>query len=650
MNPNPSYMKFLLSFIALLLFETSLSAQISPQTPWTWMKGDNTIDQNGNYGTQGLADIANKPGARNYSATWRDTAGKLWLFGGSGYGATTTGYLNDLWKFDPLSNKWIWIKGDNTTGSFSVYGTLGIPNPINKPGGCYSGVSWTGNDGNLWLFGGFGYTNTSIGFLNSLWKYNPTTNQWTWVKGDNIVNQAGNYGTKGIENSGNKPGARYGSRTWTDTNGNLWLFGGYGFDGSTTGILNDIWKYNPSTNSWTWMKGDNTISQVGIYGTKGIASADNKPGARYFSTSWKDENDNLWLFGGYGHDENSIGDLNDLWKYNPSTNEWTWISGDKILDHAGVYGAQGVPAISNNPGGRYVSSSWRDVSGELWLFGGYGYDAANNPGYLNDLWKYNPTTNKWTWVKGDSTIDQLSIYGIQGMADTSNKSGARTGSVSWTDGNGNLWLFGGYGFDGNTEGVLNDLWKISSYQIPLPLHLLQFNGVLKDEAVQLKWVSEQETDFSHYVIQRSFDGTNYISLGNVNGAGNNNRNEYSYYDNDIKNNSGQKIYYRLQLMDRSGSYTFSKILLFSRDQSSLAVSLFPNPAQHTLNISFDQKKGFETTVVITDMKGLLLKKQSGNYSSGITSINIDVSELPAGTYILSVSNNNGTAHQKFIKQ
>ncbi len=293
-------MKTILFFVAFLLYATFSSAQIDPHTPWTWMKGDNTIDQLGVYGTQGTANASNKPGARNSATTWRDTTGKLWLFGGSGYDASTLGYLNDLWKYDPSSNNWTWVKGDNTTGQYSVYGTKGIANTANKPGATYASVSWTDANNNLWLFGGFGYTNNDFGFLNTLWKYNPTTNQWTWVKGDNTIDQTGVYGTQGVENNTNKPGARYGSQTWIDASGNLWLYGGYGYNGSVSGILNDIWKYNPSTNRWTWIKGDNAIEQVGVYGTKGVANATNKPGARYVSTSWADTSGYLvaiwWLW------------------------------------------------------------------------------------------------------------------------------------------------------------------------------------------------------------------------------------------------------------------------------------------------------------------------------------------------------------------
>lgn len=46
---------------------------------------------------------------------------------------------------------------------------------------------------------------------------------------------------------------------WTDSGGNLWLFGGIGYD-LTAGSrgdepLNDLWKY--SNGQWTW-EGDRT--------------------------------------------------------------------------------------------------------------------------------------------------------------------------------------------------------------------------------------------------------------------------------------------------------------------------------------------------------------------------------------------------------
>lgn len=613
------------------------------------MKGDDAVDQLGVYGVKGISAASNKPGARNYSATWRDVSGNLWLFGGSGYESSGFGFLNDLWKYDPVQNAWTWLSGDSVMGQVSIYGTQGTSHIDNKPGATYAGVSWTDASGNLWLFGGLGYTHNDVGLLNSLWKYNPSTNQWNWIKGDSAINRKASYGSKGVSHTTNQPGSRYGSLTWTDANGKLWLFGGYGYDSTAMGVLNDLWKYDPAINQWTWVQGESSINMPGVYGTKGISNAANCPGARYVSTSWTDEWDNLWLFGGYGYDESSTGNLNDLWRYKPSTNEWTWISGDKIKEQPGIYGVRGVANLANKPGARYMSNCWTNENGELWLFGGYGNDTSN-VGYLNDLWKFNLQTSEWTWVKGDNTIDQLAIYGVQGIAADSNKSGARTGGVSWSDGEGTLWMFGGYGFDGSSSGVLNDLWKITSLNSILPLKLLGFSGTFNNNLVTLNWQAENETAFTQYIIERSFDGAHFTQLNIISCAGTAGRNSYQYIDTGIANYNQQKTFYRLKLLLPDGSYTYSKTLLFSLDNHAMSISLFPNPATHTLNLSFEQEKSGVGTIGIFDMGGNIIRSLPVTINSGRTFTSVDVYSLPAATYIISLLVNDQSSSLKFIKK
>ena len=67
---------------------------------------------------------------------------------------------------------------------------------------------------------------------------------------------------------------------------------------TASGQLNDLWKYNISTNQWTWMSGSNDTNQLGIYGDIGVPSNSSVPGSRYLSISWVDSKDTLWLFGG----------------------------------------------------------------------------------------------------------------------------------------------------------------------------------------------------------------------------------------------------------------------------------------------------------------------------------------------------------------
>ena len=367
---------------------TSISKASTFIGMWTWESGSDTCNQTGSYSSLGSTDPGNVPGARASSVSWIDNSDNLWLFGGFGYDpAGNVDLLNDLWKFDGAN--WTWVSGSKTSNQPGSYGTLGSADAGNVPGARSSSVSWIDSSGNLWLFGGYDYDSAgNVDLLNDLWKFDSVVSKtWTWVSGSNTYNQVGSYGTKGSAGTGNVPGARSSSVSWKDSDGNLWLFGGWGYDSAgNVGLLNDLWKFD-GVSKWTWISGSNTYNQAGSSVGVGVTAASNIPGARQYSVSWIDSSNNLWLFGGIGYDfAGNVNLLNDLWIFD-GTN-WTWLSG---YGQAGSYGTIGVAATGNTPGARSRSVSWIDSTGKLWLFGGYDYDSATNDGgYLNDLWSYQP--------------------------------------------------------------------------------------------------------------------------------------------------------------------------------------------------------------------------------------------------------------------
>jgi hypothetical protein len=79
--------------------------------------------------------------------------------------------------------------------------------------------------------------------------------------------------------------------------------------------------------------------------------------------------------------------LNDFWKYNPSTGNWTWMAGSSIVNQPGYCNMPGIADPANIPGARYSAVSWTDADGALWLFGGLGYDTAGSWTYMGDLWR-----------------------------------------------------------------------------------------------------------------------------------------------------------------------------------------------------------------------------------------------------------------------
>ena len=436
------------------------------------------------------------------------------------------------------------------------------------------------------------------------------------------------YGTKGTPSVSNSPGTRtLAFPGWVDENGDLWLFGGA--RGPNDSIRNDLWKYNISSGAWTWMHGNTSFDSPGIYGTKGVSSPANTPGARDETTcSWVDSAGNFWLFGGRGYDVNGdYGLLNDLWRYDPGANEWTWMNGSNTVNDPGVYGVKGTPDSNNRPSGRWVYSHWKDDDGDLWLFGGQGnfgyysdlwkYDvsanewawmhgpntsndagtfgtkgvpsSSNNPpaimetracwqddcyfylfggnsmaGCYNTLWRYDPETDEWTWLHGKNTANDAGKYGTKGMASPSNMPAASKGAVSWRDDNGNFWLFGGFVF--SEFSVVDALWKYVPEVPtcnPAPVSIVSFNGKQEKQVNVLQWTTASEINNDYFTIEKSPDGDDFEIFATVEGSGNSNT-EKNYHCTD--NEPFEDVaYYRLKQTDFDGTYSYSGIVSVQTD-------------------------------------------------------------------------------------
>ena len=74
--------------------------------------------------------------------------------------------------------------------------------------------------------------------------------------------------------------------------------------------------------------------------------------------------------------------------------------------------------------------------------------------------------------------------------------------------------------------------------------------------------------------------------------------------------------------------------------------LYPNPVEHTLHISNSGFTG-DTKVFLSDMSGRVLL--SGDYPSGSTDLEMDVSECKTGFYIVKIQNGSETIIQSLIK-
>ena len=360
---------------------------------WAWRAGS-AMGLVPHVATAGTADPA-QPGSRNGAATWVAPTGELWLFGGetiqlkkmllNGFTETPVN-RNDLWTLNRSTLAWTWMGGSQDDDSPGRFETRGIASTTALPPARSGMSSWVDAAGNLWIFGGVG---SGAVYWSDLWKFTPATRQWTWVAGPRQPDQPGTHGTLGLASEGNAPGGRSAAFAWRDNQGRLCLYGGGGRDANgAIGLLSDLWCFDTATSRWTWLAGSSLVNAPPVFGERGTEAPGNTPGGRLSPAVWLDDKGRPWLYGGSAFGaQGQAGFMADLWRLDPATSRWTWVSGPNDIQVAARHGELGTAAAGNWPGSRLGSMAWTDGGNGFWLFGGYGYDDSGAYGPMNDVWQ-----------------------------------------------------------------------------------------------------------------------------------------------------------------------------------------------------------------------------------------------------------------------
>jgi N-acetylneuraminic acid mutarotase len=235
---------------------------------------------------------------------------------GKGYVGCGGGVIEtqDFWIYDPTLDQW----------------TQKTDFPGGKRYGAVAGVV----NGKAYVISGYSYNGSSGNYMQDVWQYDPTTDQWT---------QKAN-----MPAAGRTDGASFaiGDK----------IYFGSGYNPTQLNvILNDFWEYTPATDTW--------VQKKDFVGTPRYTSVSFAIGSKGYM--------------GTGFQSNQPNALSDFWEYNPSSDSWTQKA---IVGKTPRYDAAGF-AIGNTA---YIGDG-ADT---------YDYDiVTNSSGYQSYsyyLWSYNP--------------------------------------------------------------------------------------------------------------------------------------------------------------------------------------------------------------------------------------------------------------------
>ncbi len=185
---------------------------------------------------------------------------------------------------------------------------------------------------------------------------------------------------------------------------------------------------------------------------------------------------------------------------------------------------------------------------------------------------------------------------------------------------------------------------------PLPITIKTFSATKDGErSSRLDWTSSSEINSDYIGIERSTDGEDWTTIGQVKAAGNSNRDiDYIYYDRSLPmaRSIDNIFYYRLRLTDLDGQYKYSETRGVNMGRLEGLVSIYPNPATDIINVDLtdmDLHEGIiHLSVYDNTGKAIISKEVNG---AGIEPI--QASNMAAGTYNVVVKQGD-TTHRKQI--
>lgn len=173
----------------------------------------------------------------------------------------------------------------------------------------------------------------------------------------------------------------------------------------------------------------------------------------------------------------------------------------------------------------------------------------------------------------------------------------------------------------------------------LPVELVRFNAYCSDTEVNLSWVTSSEINNNYFTIERSTNGIDYYSIGQVQGAGNSNQTkEYFLIDNHKPDGI---VYYRLKQTDFDGTENVFDPQVVSCRTSKISSNLFvmPNPFKESISIN-----GVINGQCVIEILGSIGENVYSNKSNIDGVLNLQLDFLKPGMYLLRIIETSGEIH------
>jgi alpha-tubulin suppressor-like RCC1 family protein len=205
--------------------------------------------------------------------------------------------------------------------------------------------------------------------------------------------------------------------------------------------------------------------------------------------------------------------------------------------------------------------------------------------------------------------------------------------------NGAFWGWGSNmgGQFGNGTNSINYSPILLTCPASLPIEFLFFQAKILSNQNLLTWQTATETNNQGFEIERSLNGIDFEKLGFLKGVGNSNQiQSYRFIDA----NPFNVTYYRLKQIDFDGKFDYSNTISIKIGKEK-SIQFYPNPTNGIITIESDAI--LNADILIYNTIGKLVKTTKAQNNT------INISDLPKGVYMVSMTNNENRIVKQIVK-
>jgi hypothetical protein len=232
--------------------------------------------------------------------------------------------------------------------------------------------------------------------------------------------------------------------------------------------------------------------------------------------------------------------------------------------------------------------------------------------------------------------------GLCGIA-YENENPVRQNTFFWaTPTGGNSW-----GDVSNYGETYRPMIEVQFGGLIVPLKIIDFSARDNGNNILLSWSTANEVNNKNFEIQRSLNGTDFITIGSVNP---NSAYKYNFTDINIAS-ATNTFYYRLKQNDKDGSFNYSSIAKVNRKAGNGFIATAINPAKDNIVLQLQSNRERKVQINVMNDIGQVMLKQTLSIMQGSSSITIDGSNgLSKGNYFVQLSFGDEKQTIKVMKQ